>query len=239
MIEPLLLNLESHDIVSEEEKSLLRSIITRERTFAVDDDLVEEASRPSFSTLLLDGFAARYKLLGDGSRQITSLHIAGDFVDLHAFTLKIMDHGIVALTPCLVALVDHDSLKSVTETSPHLTRLLWLDTLIDGSIHREWIVGMGRRTKKAHLAHLICELYVRLRVVGRTRGKSFDFPLTQLELADVVGISVVHLNKSLQALRRENMFTWTNRTVTILDWERLQEYADFNPLYLNLSIEAR
>ncbi|MGH6860207.1 MAG: Crp/Fnr family transcriptional regulator [Phyllobacterium sp.] len=239
MIEPLLLNLESHDIVSEAEKSLLRSIATRERNFAVDEDLVEEASRPAFSTLLLDGFAARYKLLDDGSRQITSLHIAGDFVDLHAFPLKIMDHGIVALTPCRVALIDHNSLKSITETSPHLTRLLWLDTLIDGSIHREWIVGMGRRTKKAHLAHLICELYVRLQVVDLTRGQAFDFPLTQLELADVVGISVVHLNKSLQALRRENMFTWANRVVTILDWERLKEYAEFNPLYLNLSVEAR
>jgi CRP-like cAMP-binding protein len=136
-------------------------------------------------------------------------------------------------------MVDHTSLKTITETSPHLTRLLWLDTLIDGAIHREWIVGMGRRTKKAHLAHLICELYLRLQVVGLTEGQSFQFPLTQLELADVIGASVVHLNKSLQALRRENMFTWTNRVITILDWERLQEYADFNPLYLNLSIESR
>lgn len=239
LIESLLLNLESHDVVSEAEKSLLRSIITRERLFGIDEDLVVEGSRPTYSTLMLDGFAARYKVLDDGSRQITSLHIAGDFVDLHAFPLKIMDHGIVALSPCRVALAEHSNLKVITETAPHLTRLLWLDTLIDGAIHREWIVGMGRKSKKAHLAHLICELYVRLQVVAKTEGPSFYFPLSQIELADVVGISVVHLNKTLQSMRQEKLLSWANRTITILDWKRLEELAEFNPLYLNLSVEAR
>ncbi|WP_091923545.1 Crp/Fnr family transcriptional regulator [Phyllobacterium sp. CL33Tsu] len=239
MIESLLLNLESRDIVSEEEKSLLRSIITRGRQFEIDEDLVREGSRPTYSTLMLEGFAARYKVLDDGSRQITSLHIPGDFVDLHAFPLKIMDHGIVALSPCRVAFADHNALKTVTETVPHLTRLLWLSTLIDGAIHREWIVAMGRRSKKAHLAHLICELYVRLQVVQLTNEQSFHLPLSQVELADVVGISVVHLNKTLQSLRREKLVTWINRTVTIVDWEALKEFAEFNPLYLNLSVEAR
>ncbi|MBZ9653664.1 Crp/Fnr family transcriptional regulator [Phyllobacterium lublinensis] len=239
MIESLLLKLESHDVVSEDEKSVLRSLITQQKHFSVDEDLVTEGSRPSYSTLLLEGFAARYKVLEDGSRQITSLQVSGDFVDLHAFPLKIMDHGIVALTPCRVALFDHKDINLITEKFPHLTRLLWLQTLIDGAIHREWIVGMGRRSKKTHLSHLICELYVRLQVVGQTSGGSFNFPLTQSELADVMGISIVHLNKSLQMLRQENLFTWASKAVNILDWERLAEYADFNPLYLNLSIEAR
>ncbi|MGO4449766.1 Crp/Fnr family transcriptional regulator [Phyllobacterium sp. TAF24] len=239
MIESLLLNLQSHDVVTQAEKDLLRSLVKREKHFAVDEDLVSEGSRPMFSTLLLDGFAARYKILDDGRRQITSLHIAGDFVDLHAFPLKIMDHGIVALTPCHVALVEHDDLKRITETSPHLTRLFWLDTLIDGAIHREWIVAMGRKSKKAHIAQLLCELFVRLQVVLRTDGQSFHFPLTQVELADVVGISVVHLNKSIQSLRKEHLLTWTNHTVTILDWDRLAQFAEFDPLYLNLSVEPR
>lgn len=239
MIESLLLNLESRDVVSEAEKSVLKSIITRQRVFESDEDLVREGSRPAYSTLMLDGFAARYKVLDDGSRQFTSLHIAGDFVDLHAFPLKIMDHGIVALSPCRVAFADHADLKIVTETAPHLARLLWLDTLIDGAIHREWIVGMGRKSKKAHLAHLICELFVRLQIVKKTDGQSFHLPLSQLELADVVGISVVHLNKTLQSLRREKLLTWVNRTITIVDWEALKEFAEFNPLYLNLSVEAR
>ncbi|SCB57268.1 cAMP-binding domain of CRP or a regulatory subunit of cAMP-dependent protein kinases [Rhizobium aethiopicum] len=239
MIESLLLNLGSRDALSAEEENHLRSIIVRDRQFAAGEDLVPEGSRPPYSTLLIDGFAARYKLMADGSRQITALHVAGDFVDLHAFPVKKMDHGIVALSPCHVALADHADLRAITEHMPHLTRLLWLDTLVDGAIHREWIVAMGRRSKRAQIAHLVCELFVRLQVVRRTRGESFQFPLTQIEMADVLGISVVHLNKTLQALRREGAFTWENRTITIVDWERLQEIAEFDPAYLSISREPR
>ncbi|ABC91707.1 Crp/Fnr family transcriptional regulator [Rhizobium sp. YTUHZ045] len=239
MIEPLLLNLGSRDVLSNEEENLLRSILVKDRQFAVGEDLVSQGSRPPFSTLLLDGFAARYKVMADGSRQITALHVAGDFVDLHAFPVKVMDHGIVALSPCHVALADHADLRAITERMPHLTRLLWLDTLVDGAIHREWIVAMGRRSKRAQIAHLVCELFMRLKVVRRTRGESFQFPLTQIEMADVLGISVVHLNKTLQALRREGVFTWENRTITIVDWERLQEIAEFDPAYLSISREPR
>ncbi|ARO31020.1 Crp family transcriptional regulator protein [Rhizobium sp. NXC14] len=239
MIEPLLLNLGSRDVLSNEEENLLRSILVKDRQFSVGEDLVSQGSRPPFSTLLLDGFAARYKVMADGSRQITALHVAGDFVDLHAFPVKVMDHGIVALSPCHVALADHADLRAITERMPHLTRLLWLDTLVDGAIHREWIVAMGRRSKRAQIAHLVCELFMRLKVVRRTRGESFQFPLTQIEMADVLGISVVHLNKTLQALRREGVFTWENRTITIVDWERLQEIAEFDPAYLSISREPR
>lgn len=239
MIEPLLLNLESRDVLSAEEETHLRSIISKDRHFAAGEDLVSEGSRPAYSTMLLDGFAARYKVMADGSRQITALHVAGDFVDLHAFSIKKMDHGIVALSPCHVAFADHADLKAITERMPHLTRLLWLDTLVDGAIHREWIVAMGRRSKRAQIAHLVCELFVRLQIVRRTRGPSFQFPLTQIEMADVLGISVVHLNKTLQALRREGVFTWENRTITIVDWERLQEIAEFDPAYLSISREPR
>ncbi|MBX5220284.1 MULTISPECIES: Crp/Fnr family transcriptional regulator [unclassified Rhizobium] len=239
MIESLLLNLGSRDVLSSEEENLLRSILVKDRQFAVGEDLVSQGSRPPFSTLLLDGFAARYKVMADGSRQITALHVAGDFVDLHAFPVKVMDHGIVALSPCHVALADHADLRAITERMPHLTRLLWLDTLVDGAIHREWIVAMGRRSKRAQIAHLVCELFLRLKVVRRTQGESFQFPLTQIEMADVLGISVVHLNKTLQALRREGVFTWENRTITIVDWERLQEIAEFDPAYLSISREPR
>ncbi len=239
MIESLLLNLESHDIVTEKERALLGDLGWRERRFLVDEDIVAEGSRPSYSTLLVDGFAARYKFMADGTRQITALHVAGDFVDLHAFLLKTMDHGIVAMSPCHVAFLEHSALKNISETQPHLSRLLWLDTVVDGAVHREWIVAMGRRSKKSHLAHLICELYVRLQVVRRTTAFRFHFPLTQLELADVLGISVVHLNKTLQVLRKEELFTWINQMITILDWPRLQELAQFDPTYLSLNVEAR
>ena len=239
MIEALLLNLENHDVVSIEETNLLRSMIVRQMRFNTGDDLVTEGSRPDYSTLMLEGFAARYKLMPDGSRQITAIHVAGDFVDLHAFLLKKMDHGIVALTPCRTAPVAHAHLTLITESQPHITRLFWLSTLVDGAIHREWIVAMGRRSKKAHLAHLICELFARLQVVKKTDGNSFKFPLSQAEMADVLGISVVHLNKTLQTLRKSQTVIWENREISILDWDGLAAIAGFDPTYLSFSIEPR
>ncbi|MCJ9750788.1 Crp/Fnr family transcriptional regulator [Neorhizobium sp. BETTINA12A] len=239
MIDSLLLNLEQHDVLTDEERNILRRIVGRERRFLAGEDFVAEGSRPGYSSLLVDGFAARYKLTAEGTRQITAIHVAGDFVDLHAFLLKTMDHGVVALSPCHVSLCDHSDLKQVTEQHPHLTRMLWLDTLIHGSIHRAWIVAMGRRSKVSHLAHILCELYVRLDVVRRTNGWSFHLPLSQSEMADVLGLSLVHMNRVIQTLRRERLISWSNQTITILDWERLQEVAEFDPTYLSLSVEPR
>ncbi len=198
-----------------------------------------EGERPNASTLVLSGIAARYKVLEDGKRQITALHVAGDFVDLHAFPLKTMDHSVVALSPCHVAYADHADIRALSETRPHLTRMLWLSTVIDGAIHREWIVAMGRRSKKAHLAHLICELYVRLSVVRLVTDQSFHFPLSQSVVADALGLSVVHVNKTLQKLRNEKVVTWTDRTIKVLNWEKLSEIAEFDPGYLHLSLEPR
>ena len=239
MLEPLFLNLSQHDVLSAEERATLAGIITHTKQFATRQDIVTAGSRPGHSSLIVEGFAARYKLLADGSRQITALHVAGDFVDLHAFLLKTMDHGIVALSPCTIAFAEHSDLKIVTESAPHLSRLLWLDTLVDGAIHREWIVAMGRRSKKSHLAHLICELFVRLEGVNLTNGMSFHLPLSQSEMADVIGLSVVHMNRVIQALRREKLISWTNQTVTILNWDRLKEVAEFDPTYLSMHREPR
>jgi len=122
---------------------------------------------------------------------------------------------------------------------PHLTRLLWLNTIVDAAINREWIASMGRRSKQAHIAHLICELYVRLRTVDRIDAWSFQFPLTQAELADVVSISLVHANKTLQALKRQDAFVWDGRTLSITDWPRLCEIAGFDQSYLNMRMEPR
>lgn len=239
MLESLFLNLGQHDSLSNEEKALLEGLMSTERDFAVGQDIVSSGSRLTYSTLILDGLAARYKVLADGGRQITSLHVPGDFVDLYAFLLKTMDHGITALSPCHVIIADHSKLRSITEKAPHLTRLLWLDTLVDGAIHREWIVAMGRRSKVSHLAHLLCELFVRLQVVKRTNGMNFHLPVSQAELADVLGLSVVHMNRVISALRNSGVISWANHTVTILDWHKLQQIAEFDPTYLSMEREPR
>jgi CRP-like cAMP-binding protein len=239
MLESLLLNLGQHDSLSDEEQSLLGDLMAGERSFAAGQDIVASGSRPAYSTIIVDGLAARYKVLTDGGRQFTSLQVPGDFVDLYAFLLKTMDHGVIALSPCRVILADHSKLRGITERAPHLTRLLWLDTLIDGAIHREWIVAMGRRSKVSHLAHLICELFVRLQAVKRTNGMSFHLPVSQAELADVLGLSVVHMNRVISALRNSGVIAWANHTVTVLDWQKLQQIAEFDPTYLSMTREPR
>lgn len=239
MPNPLVLKLEQRDRLSDDEKRVLESAISRVRVVEADEDIVHEGETPSESSLLLDGFAARYKIFSNGRRQITAIHVAGDFVDLHSFLLKTMDHGVLALTPCRVAVVPHAALERITDEHPHLTRLLWLNTLIDGAIHREWLTTMGRLSATAHMAHFICELFLRLKAVGRTDGDTIHLPLTQAELGDTLGLSTVHVNRVLQELRKEGLIRWQGDALTILDWERLEKVGEFTPTYLNLQHEHR
>ncbi len=145
----------------------------------------------------------------------------------------------MALTPCRLALVEHTTLKRLSETAPHLTRMLWLDTLIDGSIHREWIVAMGRRNAVSRIAHFVCELYVRLKIVNRVDGLSFRLPLSQAEIADVLGMSIVHANRTIQRLRREGAIKWEGDVIRIENWRQLTRLAEFDDTYLCLYKEPR
>jgi CRP-like cAMP-binding protein len=239
MIDLLILKLDRRDPLSEEEKNVLRASVTRTDQFEPDADLVREGDRPTESCLLLEGFAARYKLMQDGRRQITAIHIAGDFVDLHSFLLKTMDHGVVTLSSASVAYVPHTNLVRITREEPHLARMLWLNTLMDAAIHRQWLTAMGRSSATAHLAHLICELHWRLAEVGLTDGSSFRIPMTQEELGDTLGLSTVHVNRVLSELRTGGLVKWQHNAVTILNREGLVETAQFSPLYLCPGSEPR
>ena len=207
--------------------------------FQVGQDIVKEGARPKASSLVVSGLAARYKVLAGGGRQFTALHVPGDFVDLQSLLLKKMDHAVVALTPMRVARVAHATLRQVTDDFPHLARLLWLTTLVDGAIHREWILSMGRRQAPARLAHLVCELFTRLQAVGKVDGMSFALPLTQAQMGDVLGVSSVHMNRTLQELRRDGMIKWQGPIVTIKDWQRLKSFAEFDAGYLSLERAPR
>jgi CRP-like cAMP-binding protein len=201
--------------------------------------MVREGDRPTESTILFTGLAARYNVLGNGRRQITALHVPGDFVDLHSFFVKRMDHAVMAITPCTTGLVPHEFVREITEGHPHLTRLLGVNLAVDAAVHRQWIVSMGRRSALEHTAHLLCELFVRLQVVGLTTDNSFRLPLTQGELGDTLGLSTVHVNRVVQDLRKEGLITWRGETVVILDWGRLQQLAEFDPTFLSLEVEPR
>ena len=239
MINPLTRKLLWHGELSATERTALDAMTERKKEFTAGEDLVREGDRPTNSILLLDGFAARYTLVDDGRRQIMAIHVVGDFVDLHSFVLKTMDHSVGALTRCRVALVPHEFLHGVTERLPHLTRLLWLDTLVDAATHREWIVGMGRRSALEQLAHLVCELYVRLEVLGQVDGATFELPLTQSDLGDALGLSLVHINRTVRELREAGLLAWRGSHVTIREWDKLASLAQFDPTYLHLNREGK
>jgi CRP-like cAMP-binding protein len=234
MIEPLLMKLELRDRLHPEEKDALVMSVTPRRRYAAGDEMVAQGSSPDESTLLLEGTTARVSLLRGGEQQITSLHIPGDFVDLHSFLLRRMDHSIVALHDCTVTTVPHSRLRDLTSRYPHLGRLLWLNTLLDAAIHRQWLTAMGRRDSLGQTAHLICEQFLRLEVVARTAGQTFEFPLNQAELADTLGRSRATINGVVQELRARRLITWDRLHVRILDWEGLADVAEFDPTYLQL-----
>lgn len=236
---PLLRNLQNRDILSEAERTVLATGNWRHRRVEAGADIVREGQSPTESCLMLSGYSARYHLLSDGRRQISAIHIAGDFVDLHSFLLDRMDHSVGAITDVTIALVPHHVLREFTESQPHLTRMLWLSTLIDAAMHRRWLMAAGRLNAVGRVAHLICEMHVRLDVVGHVTDRTFRLPLSQTELSDAMGLSVVHINRTLQQLRKQGLISWQGETVRILDWPALQEVAEFDPAYLNLGAEPR
>jgi CRP-like cAMP-binding protein len=234
MIERHLMKLRRRSPVSAEEEAAIRSAIGEVRDYRADKTLIRRGDVLNESMMLLDGWLARARDLADGQRQISELHIAGDFADLHGFTLKRLDHNVVTLSPVRVAIFPHDRLRALFEDFPRLARIYWFGTNMDAAIHREWTVSLGRRTALGRMAHLFCELLVRLRIVGLTQDQSFDFPLTQQELSECLGLTSVHVNRTLQELRKRGLIELENRRATILDLKSLQAAGEFDGAYLYL-----
>jgi CRP-like cAMP-binding protein len=239
MIDIHLRKLRKRDEINAEEEAAIRGAVAEIRKIAADKVLIRSGQELDVSTLLLDGWMARAKDLRSGQRQITELHVAGDFVDLHSFSLQRLEHDILTLTPCTIALVPHEALRAITEKHPHLTRVYWFSTNLDAAVHRERMLSLGARSAIGRMAHLFCEMYVRLEMVGLTNGHSYDFPLTQQELAECHGLTNVHVNRTLQELRRRGVIRLEDRRLEILDLRQLQSIGEFEPAYLYLDRRRR
>jgi CRP-like cAMP-binding protein len=229
-----LLKIELAGDLTPEEQEVVERLVAKAVEFAPGQDMATEGERPTHATVILEGLACRYRALPNGSRQIISFQIAGDWADLHSYFIRTMDHSLGAITRCRVAQVPHPVLREVIETYPRLGQALWRDTMVDASVFREWVVNIGRRDAYERVAHLLCELHARLDAVGLTNGYSYELPLTQADLADSVGVSTVHANRVLQKLRGEGLISFGGKSVVIHDWSRLIEVAGFNPAYLHL-----
>jgi len=196
---------------------------------------IRERAKPTHSCVILSGFAMRHKIVADGARQIVSVHMKGDLVDLHNSFLGVSDHNVQALTECELAFIPRDAVQEIAFARPSIGLAMWLDTLVDASIFREWVVNVGRRDSYSRVAHLLCEFSLRLEVAGLGEATDYELPMTQEQIADCVGLTPVHVNRTLRRLESEGLITRRNsRAVAIGDWNRLAEAGDFDSTYLHL-----
>lgn len=236
---PLIRKLENIAELSEDDRRALLSMCDDVRDVREHRDVISEGARPDHVHLIIDGWAARYKVVPDGARQITAYLIPGDFADLHATILGKMDHGIFALTPLKVAFISRERIDALTRERPELTRALLWATLVDESVLRQWIVNLGRRDAHQRTAHLMCEMHVRMQNIGLASEGKFDLPLTQEEIADTLGLTPVHTNRTLQRLRSEGLIELKGRALTILNGAGLRKVAGFDPIYLHGEEQVR
>ena len=231
---PLLRKLESIADLTPEEQQALLDLPMRVQPIEADQDIVREGDRPSRCCLVLRGFVCRYKMTAAGKRQIMAFHISGDIPDLQSLHLTVLDHSLGTITPCEVGFIRHEDVHALIRRYPRLGGLLWRDTLIDAAIFREWMVGIGQREAYGRIAHLLCEMMTKLKAVGLADGVTCELPITQAEIGDALGLSTVHVNRVLQALRGNDLITLQGGTLTVLDWGGLTNAGEFDPAYLHL-----
>ena len=226
--------LEHGSDLSLEDKAVLENVVSSPRIMPAREDIVREGERPAGVCLVLGGIAFRYKMLENGSRQIMALLIPGDFCDLHGAILGEMDHGVATLTTCTLVFIPPERVEELLRNH-RIARALWWATLVDEAVLREWLVNMGRRAAEQRTAHLICELLHRFRAVAASEDDHLKLAMTQEDVADTLGLSAVHVNRTLTTLRRKGLLVWERGVVRSPDWSGLCQFAGFRPDYLHLN----
>lgn len=199
------------------------------------DYIVREGDQPKYSCVLLDGFSVRQKVVGSGDRQIVAIQMKGEIVDLQNSVLGVADHAVQMLTTGKIAAIPREEVLRIATERPAVGRAMWLDTLVDGSIFREWVANVGRRDARTRIAHLLCEFSLRLKLAGLGQQNNYELPMTQDQLADATGLTPVHVNRTIKALDRDGLIERTSaRSIHIGNWRDLAEVGDFQSTYLHL-----
>lgn len=219
--------------LTETEIADLVAATARPRKYAARHDLIREGDRPGPVFVVLEGWACRYKILPSGTRQVLAYLMPGDSCDLHIGLLAEMDHSIQTITPATVATVERGMMDAMLDHHRGIARAMYIGQLIDEGTMRAWITSMGRRTSIERVAHLMCELYLRARNIGLTSETSFKLPLSQLLLADSLGMTPVHLNRVLKELRQTGAMTLARGSLLITDPGKLVRIAGFDENYLH------
>ncbi|WP_133364692.1 Crp/Fnr family transcriptional regulator [Qipengyuania sediminis] len=209
----------------------VKTLVSDEQEYQNGTRLVARGDRLHKASVLLDGFVLR-TMFADGRRFVVGVHVPGEFMDLHGFALKRLDHDLVASGPVRVASITHDRLDEIVRERPGTARSLWLETLLDAAIHRKWIQNLERLDAPRRIAHLYCEMRERLELIGRTVGRTLRTPFTQQDLADMCGVSAIHANRAVAKLRELALGEIRRGDLYVGDWASLQSYARFDPGYL-------
>jgi CRP-like cAMP-binding protein len=220
--------------LSADGEEAIRELPGRVRRLEAYEDVVSEGERPTAISVIVDGFACRYKLLEDGRRQIVSFHVAGDAPDTQSLFIERMDHSLGTLDETTILHISHEAMFDLFGKKPDVAALFWRWTLVEASVFREWVMNVGRREGYEGVAHVLCELMIRMKVVGLSDGRTCQLPITQADLGDATGLSTVHVNRTLQSLRANKLIHLKTGSLTILDWEALKQAAQFDEGYLHL-----
>jgi CRP-like cAMP-binding protein len=236
----LIRKLEHFVRLSQNDRAILdRAASERVRKFGPRVDIAREGDRPKDVHLILSGWACRYKQLEDGRRQVVSFFLPGDLCDLNIFILREMDHSIGTITQVSIADLSREFFDEMSAGHPRIVTAFWWESLVNAAVQREWTMNLGQRTALERMAHLLCEIFFRLRIAGLTREDSCDFPLTQADLADATGLSKVHVNRTLQELRSTGLIVLKGKLLVVPSLERLMNAGLFNANYLHMDREGR
>ena len=233
---PLLTKLARRLVLSDDEVAAIRAVAVQSVMVKADQIIAREGDKPSRSFLLADGVACTSKVAAGGKRQIMALYFASDLPDLHSLYLGLLDSDLWAISDCRLTYFPHADLRALNRAHPRLGEDLWRFNLVEASIYREWMVNVAQREAPSRIAHLFCETMMRMREVGLVEGGTCPFPVTQADLAEMSGLSPVHINRTLQTLREQGLISFGRGTLTIHDWDALVELGDFRSDYLHLEM---
>jgi CRP-like cAMP-binding protein len=234
-LQPLVDKLAYRQQLTEEDRAALLGLPHTIKTLEANHYIVREFDRATHSCVMLSGFSVRHKIVAGGERQIVSIHMKGEVVDLQNSLLGVADHSVQMLTAGKIAMIPRDEVVKLAFERPAVGIAMWIDTLVDASIFREWIANIGRRDARTRIAHLLCEFSLRLEVAGIGQFTNYEMPMTQDQLGDATGLTPVHVNRTLKTLEAEGLIERaTPRSIAIGDWRKLADAGDFNSGYLHM-----
>lgn len=221
--------------LSPDEKQRLEDAISDVRDIPARSTLFRAGEQVRVSAFVIEGFMARFIPDRAGLRQLVAVQVPGDFIDLHAYPLTVLDHDVGTITKARIAIVPHDAIDMLIAADPDLGKKLWFSTLLDAAQHRHWIFRIGRLSAQGRVAHFLCEMFIRLHAIDRVDGHSFHLPMTQADIGDVCGLTSIHVNRVMRQLRDQDLCRVAGRDVTLPHFEALARLGNFSAQYLYLN----